>query len=138
MANHEYISSPAGRLTVYRCKHCGVGFATDKGAPELPCPVRVEREAPEEIPPGAGTELKKLLRMVGIVASPTCGCNAKARKMDSMGLAWCREHVRMIAGPDGWLHEEAKKRSLPYLAVAGERLVGMAISRAEKNPLARP
>jgi hypothetical protein len=78
---------------------------------------------------GPGTELKKLLGKIGITASPTCSCNARARQMDERGIQWCRDNLDEIAG---WLAEEAKKRNLPFVRFAGKKLVQLAISRAEK------
>lgn len=79
---------------------------------------------------GPGTELKALLKKIGIVASPTCSCNKRAKVMDEKGCDWCEEHIDEI---DGWLAEEAKKRKLPYLSVAGKTLIRLAIRRARKK-----
>jgi hypothetical protein len=79
---------------------------------------------------GPGTELKSLLRNIGIVASPTCSCNKRAKVMDEKGCDWCEEHIDEI---DGWLAEEAKKRKLPYLSLAGKTLIRLAIRRARKK-----
>jgi hypothetical protein len=81
-------------------------------------------------PPGAGTEMKALLAKIGIVASPTCSCNKRAKVMDEKGCDWCEEHIEEI---DGWLAEEAKKRKLPYLSLAGKALIHLAIRRARKK-----
>jgi hypothetical protein len=45
---------------------------------------------------GPGTELKKLLKLVGITASPTCSCNARARTMDTNGCDWCEANIDTI------------------------------------------
>jgi hypothetical protein len=79
---------------------------------------------------GPGTELKALLKTIGIVASPTCSCNKRAQIMDEKGCDWCEEHIEEI---DGWLAEEAKKRKLPYLSLAGRALIRLAIRRARKR-----
>ena len=79
---------------------------------------------------GPGTELKKLLGRIGITASPTCGCTAKARQMDALGCEWCEANVDTIVG---WLREEAAKRSLPFLDAVGKLLVRRAISNARKE-----
>jgi len=78
---------------------------------------------------GPGTELKKLLKLVGITASPTCSCNAKARAMDAGGCEWCEENLDTIVG---WLREEAVKRKLPFVDLAGRLLVRRAIRNARK------
>ena len=90
--------------------------------------------APEPPPPpepthGPGTELKKLLKRVGITASPDCSCNARARLMDERGVEWCEANVDEIVG---WLREEATKRGLPFVDMAGRMLVKRAIRNARK------
>lgn len=88
--------------------------------------------APVFSPPptsGAGTELKKLLSRIGITATPTCSCNKRARTMDENGIAWCEENIETIVG---WLREEAAKRKLPFVDMAGRAIVQLAIRRAKK------
>jgi hypothetical protein len=90
---------------------------------------------PEPTPPppapthGPGTELKKLLKKVGITASPNCSCNARARTMDQWGCDKCEERIDEIVG---WLREEATKRRLPFVDMAGRMLVKRAIKNARK------
>jgi len=79
---------------------------------------------------GPGTELKKLLKRIGITAKPNCSCNARARQMDAAGVAWCRANVAMIVD---WLAEEAARRKLPFSRLAASTLVRLAIRRAEKR-----
>ena len=79
---------------------------------------------------GAGTELKGLLKKIGIVSSPNCSCNKRANMMDAKGIDWCKENIEEIVD---WLAEEAKKRKLPFLRFAGKKLVQLAISRAERK-----
>jgi hypothetical protein len=90
-------------------------------------------QAPPPAPThGPGTELKKLLKRVGITATPNCSCNARARKMDEEEArepGWCEAHLDEIVG---WLREEATKRGLPFLDAAGRVLVRRAISNARK------
>jgi hypothetical protein len=80
--------------------------------------------------PGAGTELKKLLAKVGIVATPNCTCNKRAIMMNVRGIEWCEENIDTIVG---WLRDEAKARKLPFVDLAGKALVKMAIKRAKKH-----
>lgn len=79
---------------------------------------------------GVGTELKKLLGRIGIVATPNCKCNARAKLMDERGIPWCENNVETICD---WLQEEAANRKLPFLRAAGKALIYMAIRRAKKN-----
>jgi len=86
-------------------------------------------EPPAPPPHGPGTELKKLLATVGIAATPNCSCNARAAEMDRQGADWCEENIETIVG---WLREEAEKRGLPFLDIAGRLLVKRAIRNARK------
>ena len=79
---------------------------------------------------GPGTELKALLKTIGIVAKPNCSCNKRAKIMDEKGCDWCDENIDEISG---WLEEEAKKRKLPYVHAAGKMLIRLAIRRARKK-----
>ena len=79
---------------------------------------------------GPGTELKKLLSSIGIKAAPNCSCNARANVMDAKGVEWCESNVDTIVG---WLREEAAKRKLPFVDVAGRILVRRAISNARRK-----
>jgi hypothetical protein len=82
---------------------------------------------------GPGTELKALLSMIGITASPDCQCNQRARAMDEMELkepGWCERNLETICD---WLQEEATKRKLPFLRMAGKILVRKAIRNARKK-----
>ena len=82
---------------------------------------------------GPGVELKKLLKRIGIVATPNCSCNARAKRMDveeAREPGWCEAHLDEIVG---WLREEATKRKLPFLDAAGRVLVRRAISNARKE-----
>lgn len=83
------------------------------------------------VPPnsGPGSELKKLLALVGITASATCSCNRRAISMDANGADWCEANIDTIVG---WLREEAEKRGLPFLDVAGRMLVRRAIRNARR------
>ena len=49
--------------------------------------------------------------------------------MDERGIEWCEQHKAEIVG---WLREEASKRNLPFLDVAGYMLLNLAIKRAKK------
>jgi hypothetical protein len=98
---------------------------------------------------GPGTELKKLLGKLGIVASPNCSCNARAALMDRNGPDWCAANRTLIIA---WLAEEAAKRKvpftnlpLPFNAMSAGKIIDFAIHRARKallkakeNPPAAP
>jgi hypothetical protein len=112
----------------------------DTEHPAYPRETKPRTEPPQAVPVpmppapthGPGTELKKLLKRVGITASPTCSCNARARRMDEEEArepGWCEAHLDEIVG---WLREEATKRGLPFVDMAGRVLVKRAISNARK------
>jgi len=98
--------------------------------------IKVGKEGPAVIlqsATGPGTELSKLLKRIGIVATPNCSCNARARRMDieeAREPGWCEAHLDEIVG---WLREEATKRKLPFLDAAGRVLVRRAISNARRE-----
>jgi len=76
----------------------------------------------------AGKELKSLLKRIGITAAPNCSCNARANVMDQMGCQWVKDNLDTVVN---WLEEEAKKRGMPFLKMAGRALVSLAVKRAE-------
>jgi len=78
---------------------------------------------------GPGTALKRLISTIGITATPNCSCNARAAEMDALGCDWCESNIDTIVG---WLREEAEKRGLPFLDIAGRLLVKRAIRNARK------
>jgi hypothetical protein len=113
---------------------CVVSQADDKWTIDVEHPAypRVSRLPEPPAPPthGPGTELKKLLARVGIVATPDCSCNARAAEMDRQGVDWCEQNVDTIVG---WLREQATARGLPFFDLAGRMLVRRAIANARRN-----
>lgn len=94
---------------------------------------KVVKSRPAPPPPGPGTELKALLKKVGIVASPTCSCNRRAVLMDENEAkepGWCEANLETICD---WLQEEATKRKLPFVRMAAKILVRQAIRNARKK-----
>ena len=110
----------------HRCEVCGATFS---GKVRAVCGVerKVKRH---DSTGGAGTELKKLLRVIGITASSNCSCNAKALTMDARGAEWCAENIETIVE---WLKEEATKRGLPFMTMPAKLLVRRAIANARKE-----
>jgi hypothetical protein len=78
----------------------------------------------------AGTELKGLLKRVGIIATPTCSCNHRAAHMDNMGCQWVKDNIETVVT---WLGEESAKRGLPFVRMAGRALVMAAVTLAERK-----
>jgi hypothetical protein len=129
------------RFLIARCQERGYSLAE-----VMPCVVRqidkdlwvIDETHPsyphsrEPKPPRclAGTELKKLLKRVGIEATPNCSCNSRAAMMDSMGCPWVRENIDLVTS---WLEEESKKRGLPFIRMAGKALVMTAVKLAERK-----
>ena len=117
----------------FRCQRCGMDRVATHQVEHHYCEVDPNRRSSPPAPQptrGPGTELKKLLSLVGITATPNCSCNARARTMDANGCEWCEAHLDEIVG---WLREEATKRKLPFVDMAGRVLVRRAISNARKE-----
>ncbi len=83
-------------------------------------------------PGGAGTELKAILNGMGFKRRKGCKCERRARFMDRMGVEWCLQNIGTIVG---WLREEhgRKKTVIPFMRLAAEQLVRLAIRRARKK-----
>jgi hypothetical protein len=90
-------------------------------------------DEPEALPAartsGPGTELKKILARVGIVATDSCPCNARAAEMDANGCEWVEANISTVVG---WLREQAHDRGLPFLDAAGRALVRVAVRNARR------
>jgi hypothetical protein len=87
--------------------------------------------SPDSLPTsGPGTELKGLLKWIGITSSPTCSCNARAKQMDEWGPDVCEARLPEIVQ---WLEDEATRRRLPFVRFAAEQAVKLAIRRARKS-----
>jgi hypothetical protein len=136
----SYIGQPGGGLLELRqndsCVDDNEGFYTGTASwSGDPCPgftgasvgepiVYGAGERPVEPSPGPGAALKSLLRLAGIVSSPTCSCNARAAQMDSWG-EW--ESLKRTPEICDWLKEEADKREMWFFRPAGYALVLAAV-----------
>ena len=78
---------------------------------------------------GPGTELKLLLKRMGLV-SRGCKCEERAKTMDEWGPNGCLANMTTIVG---WLEEAAKKRYLPFSKTVATILVKRAIRNARKK-----
>lgn len=91
------------------------------------------RQSPDKPHAGPGTELKALLKYIGIVAKPDCPCNTRAAIMDEMEdrePGWCLANIDTILD---WLKEQAENRGLPFVRAAAKLLVKRAISNAKRK-----
>lgn len=79
---------------------------------------------------GAGTELKLLLKRIGITSAENCSCNRRAAIMDEKGIEWVEQNVPTVVG---WLREEAAKRKLPFVDIAGVAIVKIAVKNAKRK-----
>ena len=102
--------------------------------PRYPKPGYSPPGVPPTPPVGPGSELKRLLAgwPFRITASPDCSCNARAAEMDRQGCEWVEANLGTVVG---WLRDEATKRGLPFVDLAGRMLVKQAIKRARKATL---
>ena len=78
---------------------------------------------------GPGTELKLLLKRMGLV-SRGCKCEERAKRMDEWGPNGCLANMTTILG---WVAEAAKKRYLPFSKTVATILVKRAIKRAREK-----
>jgi len=83
---------------------------------------------------GPGTELKKILSgwPFYITASADCSCNQVAALMDEWGADECETSQKsdyVLAA----LRENAMRRGLPFLDIAGRLLVKRAIANSRRN-----
>lgn len=83
-----------------------------------------------DIKEGAGTYLKKYLKVIGIEATEQCKCNMRAKTMNMMGPTWCEENIEQILD---WLAEEATSRKLPFMRIGAKLFVKRAINQAKKD-----
>ena len=119
----EWVEIPDEAYAELVAKYRGPSAVVSKSIKERPLPP----------PPGPGTELKALLKKVGITASPGCSCNKRAQLMDeneSKEPGWCEANLETICD---WLQEEATKRKLPFVRMAAKILVRQAIRNARKK-----
>lgn len=90
--------------------------------------------APADESSGPGTELRKLLHVIGIQPKgPKCKCNEHAREMDEKGAEWCEANIEKIVD---WLEAEAKTRPIVgilFSRLAAQGMVKLAIRRARAN-----
>lgn len=123
----EFLAKNTNWFIKYHTNH-QYGMTTLCRIPEYKPEIQINPWAP---PFGPGTELKKLLKKLNIVASPTCGCNAKVKQMDAEGPEWCTANLDKIVG---WLKDEHKKQKvkLPFVPLVVRLLVRRAIHNAKK------
>ena len=110
----------------------GEFLMVDVEHPAYPSRRRAKQQPKQPIGRGPGTEMKKLLKKFGIMASPNCSCNARANMMDEWGPDVCETKMDLIVG---WLREEASKRKLPFVDMAGRMLIKRAIRNYRKIQL---
>jgi hypothetical protein len=117
------------------CTMAGQDCFTGQVLQPLTRPVRgsirvVRKPSDKATAGGPGTELKRLLRRVGIRPTANCRCNAHARKMDRNGIDWCERHTDTILA---WLAAESSRRGLPFLRPAATAIIRLAIRRARRS-----
>ena len=106
----------------------GDTWTVDVDHPAYPRASRLP-EPPAPPTAGPGTELKRILARVGIVATPDCSCNAYAVLMNANGCDWVEANLDTVVG---WLREQATARGLPFLDVAGRVLVRRAVANSRR------
>lgn len=145
--NHRWVCTQCGAEVPYTKQQkkpfglCGIHInntdvqkhlLTKRGTPFGSVDKTIEKKYPEQ---GPGTELKKLLSLIGIKANDGCSCNKKALIMNDWGCKVCSQNIEIILD---WLKEEANKRSLPFIRSLAKILVRRAIKNAKLNSASRP
>jgi len=88
-----------------------------------------DRSELELMAAGVGTELHSLLLRIGFVITSSCKCLEHIKRMNKLGVAWCRENTEEILG---WIKSEASRRKVPFVRLAVLGLVKLAIYKASK------
>lgn len=84
--------------------------------------------------PGPGTILHQTLGRIGLRPKPGCACIQHMKEMDRRGPDWCKKNQKLIVS---WMHEEAKRRHLPFNNAVASALVSRAIRRSRNGPISR-
>ena len=122
----------------YRCGNRGITITTTVlpimccGVPAPPFSDSVSDYLDDptmDVSSGTGTNLRKLLHRFFLTARASCKCGKRANEMDQKGPDWCEKNIELIVD---WLQEEAEKRKLPFMRLAGKALVKLAIRKARK------
>jgi len=79
---------------------------------------------------GPGTELKRLLKRIGLAPKKGCRCERHARLMDQKGPQWCERNRKTIIE---WMQVEAAKRHMLFSKSAARGLLAVAIWRSRKS-----
>lgn len=146
-----YVAAENARYTA-TCSLCGrvVKTKTTKAVAACRSAPKSERPSPDElmqaagvasakhpIQGGPGTELKRLLKdWLGIEATPTCGCNTMAARMDALGPEWCESDAGMAEIVRVMREEHAKRKAagqtvLPWTDFGATQIVRFACRRAK-------
>jgi hypothetical protein len=115
---------------VCRCRDCGHTITVSVLPVRRNCPTKHQPPLPAHVA-GPGTQLSRLLKRFGIEPTPTCSCRAKAAEMDAWGADECEKPER-IEEVVAVMREEAARRGLPFVDMAGRLLVRRAIRNARK------
>ena len=115
-----------------KCQLCGFVICNSKIPVYRQCDAGRSQAINTQKP---GAELKALLRdWLGIESSPTCSCNAMARRMDTFGPEWC-EGEGMASILNVMRAEHAKRWAdgrtiLPWTDAGARQLVLLACRRS--------
>jgi len=123
-----------------RCRKCGREIITKHPPRKV-----VARCSSGKLTTGPGSQLRAILRDLGVGDFPGCDCPARIAQMNEWGPAGCRENFATIRG---WLLEGAAADWLGTIKAAAAALAGglpidpldpagglvrLAIERAEKS-----
>jgi hypothetical protein len=113
-----------------RCKQAGLADCAQYISQDDGVTVLADLSAFAAPPSGPGAELKALLKSLGFVASPTCGCNKMAAKMDAWGPDDALAHMEEIVDV---MEATAKARKLPFLRAGARQMVRLACWKARRK-----
>lgn len=124
----QWTTKPLLGQYLHKCRNCARAIVNDSSKPpEGTCTMPI---AQENVPPGVGSQIKRILGRLGIKASKSCGCNQKAKDIDRLGVSWAKKNKAKIVA---MLKEEAGKRRLPFSSTAATGLVNLAIWTAPRR-----
>ena len=79
---------------------------------------------------GVGTELSKILSILGFKVTENCSCKQRAKVMNWLGLEWCLNNQKIILD---WLQQEANNRKVPFIKPVVNLLLKKAINNYKKQ-----
>lgn len=122
MSNDQCVFVESGE-NERQCIACGRTMQTSSP------PDRCFRNCIKKPPTGAGTILKRELRLLMVAPSQECGCEQLAQKMDRNGPDWCEQNADFIVDK---MAEHAKKSGASFSRMIATMALTQAIAEARE------